>query len=110
VLALAGWLNAARISEGPLFRAVTKGGAVSASRLSDQAVSLIVKARVASIGLPASTFSGHSLRAGLVTSAARAGVSLTKIQEQSGHRSIAMLARYIRDAKAFEGNASGLLL
>lgn len=110
VLALAGWLNAARISEGPLFRAVTKGGAVSASRLSDQAVSLIVKARVAPIGLPASTFSGHSLRAGLVTSAAKAGVSLTKIQEQSGHRSIAMLARYIRDAKAFEGNASGLLL
>jgi hypothetical protein len=45
-----------------------------------------------------------------VTSAAKAGVSLTKIQEQSGHRSIAMLARYIRDAKAFEGNASGLLL
>ena len=110
VLALARWLDAAAISQGPIFRSVTKGGSVSTERLSSQAVSLIVKSYAQAVGLPAQNYSGHSLRAGLVTSAARAGVSLPKIQEQTGHRSVEMLSRYIRDANIFENNAAGMLL
>jgi hypothetical protein len=38
------------------------------------------------------------LRAGLITSAAKTGISSWKIREQTGHKSDAMLQRYIRDA------------
>ncbi len=104
------WLDEADIETGAIFRGVDKAGRVATSRLTDQSVSLVVKRCVRAIGLPADQYSGHSLRAGLVTSAARAGVSLPKIQEQTGHRSVAMLTRYIRDARLFENNAAGLLL
>lgn len=110
VKALQQWIEASSITHGPIFRSVSKSGVVSGSRLSDQSVSLIVKSYANGIGLPPEKYSGHSLRAGLVTSAAKAGVSLTKIQEQTGHRSIAVLTRYIRDAQVFENNAAGLLL
>jgi len=110
VKAMQGWLEAAVIGEGPVFRGVDKTGGVSPTRLTDQSVSLIVRHYARAIGLPAELYSGHSLRAGLVTSAARAGVSFAKIQQQTGHRSVAMLTRYIRDAQVFENNAAGLLL
>ena len=58
-----------------------------------------------------STFSGHSLRAGLVTAAAKARKSIAAIQEQTaGHRSVAMVQRYVRDADLFDDNASDGLL
>ena len=104
------WMDEAMISTGAVFRSVNKAGVVSASRLTDQSVALIVKGHTRALGLPAEAYSGHSLRAGLVTSAAKAGVSLMKIQQQTGHRSVAMLSRYIRDAQVFENNAAGLLL
>ncbi len=110
VKAVTRWLEVAKIESGPVFRAVRKGGMIGAARLSAQAVNLIVKEHVERIGLAASEYSGHSLRSGLVTSAARSGVSSYKIRQQTGHRSDAMLARYIRDADLFVGNAAGVLL
>ena len=110
VKAVQQWLAAAEIQSGAVFRSVNKAGTVSAARLSDQSVSLIVKRYAGAAGLPAEKFSGHSLRSGLVTSAAKAGVSFQKIQDQTGHRSTAMLVRYIRDANVFENNAAGMLL
>lgn len=79
-------------------------------RLSGEAVSLVIKERVAAIGLASDEYSGHSLRAGLATSAASAGVSSWKIRAQTGHASDAMLARYIRDGEMFIGNAASALL
>ena len=110
VKALLTWLELGAITIGPIFRPVGKSSAVGSRRLSAQAVNLVVKKHIAQIGLPPAGYSGHSLRAGLVTSAARAGVSTHKILAQSGHRSEAMLARYIRDAAIFDQNAAGALL
>ena len=73
-------------------------------------MAIIVKERAGAVGLNACNFSGHSLRAGLVTSAAQAGVSAWKIKAQTGHRSDAMLNRYVRDARIFIDNAFGELL
>jgi site-specific recombinase XerD len=78
--------------------------------MSDQAVSLIVKAHVSAQGLDPAGYSGHSLRAGFVTSAAQAGVGFLMIQQQTGHRSVSMLSRYLRVSNLFEGNAAGALL
>lgn len=110
VKAVQHWLEFAQITAGAIFRSVSKGGSINGERLSAQSVALIVKDYAQAAGLPASEFSGHSLRSGLVTSAAMAGVATHKIQQQSGHRSLEMLNRYIRDASLFENNAVGLLL
>ena len=110
VNAVDSWMKSAQIECGPLFRAINKSGRVGVSRLSAQSVSLIVKRHADALGLDPQAFSSHSLRAGLVTSAAKAGVSVSKIQAQTGHKSLAVLARYIRDASIFENNAAGLLL
>ncbi len=75
-----------------------------------EAVSLIVKERVAAANIDPTGFSGHSLRAGFATSAVQAGVSTLKIRATTGHASDAMLARYVRDRELFVDNAAGELL
>lgn len=110
VIALQQWLQVSGITEGPIFRAVNRHGAISAAALTSQTVALIVKRRAQSAGLNPAQYAGHSLRAGLVTSAAQLGVSSWKIRAQTGHKSDAMLARYIRDANAFIDNAAGAVL
>ena len=52
----------------------------------------------------------NSLRAGLATSAASAGKSERATMAQTGHRSAAMVRRYIRDADLFSENAAAGLL
>jgi len=110
VKALAAWLDHAHIDSGPLFRFVNKGGRIGTAALSAQTVAALVKEYASKTGLDAAKYSGHSLRAGLITSAAKAGVSSWKIREQTGHKSDTMLQRYIRDAQIFEGNAAGSVL
>ncbi len=110
VAALEAWLTTATIKSGPIFRPITRHGKVRAVRLSGEAVSLLVEKRLAAIGIAPEHYSGHSLRAGFVTSAAQAGVSSWKIREQTGHRSEAMLTRYIRNGEMFLSNAAGALL
>jgi integrase len=110
VAALKAWLTAAHITGGPLFRRVNKGDRVLPDRLTPQSVTLIVKARAKRIGLKPDDFSGHSLRAGFLTSAAKRGASVFKMMDQSRHRSVDTLRGYVRDAELFRDHAgSGLL-
>ena len=51
-------------------------------------------------------YAGHSLRAGLATSAAEAGASERSIMNQTGHRSVAMVRKYIRDGLFGENAAA----
>ncbi len=106
VRALKAWLKAAGIEEGPLFRPITRHGRIAASRLSDKAVALVVKRTAQAAGLDSAMFAGHSLRAGLATSAAAAGVSERAIMAQTGHRSVAIARRYIREGSLFRENAA----
>jgi integrase len=108
--ALDGWLATSGIVDGPLFRPVSKAGKVLGNSLSASAVATIVKQRVAQIGLDPARYSGHSLRAGFVTSAAAAGLPIWKIKGQTGHVSDAMLSRYIRETDIFERMAPIWLL
>ncbi|MCL6600848.1 site-specific integrase [Alicyclobacillus macrosporangiidus] len=106
VRSLQAWLEAADIQAGPLFRSVTKGREVGAARLSDKTVARVVKKYTQRVGLDPDKFAGHSLRAGLATSAAMAGVSEREIMAQTGHRSVMMVRRYIRDGNVFRENAA----
>lgn len=100
VSALEFWLSRSGINSGPLFRSVDRHSHVLDRRLSPSVVSLIIKTRVAAAGFDPARFSGHSLRAGHVTSAAHAGIPIWRIRQQTGHASDAMVARYIRSANA----------
>ncbi len=110
VAALERWLEISGIQSGAIFRPVDRHGRIAPDRLSGDAVSVIVRERVAGASLDPGGFSGHSLRAGFATSATQAGVSTLKIRQQTGHASDAMLARYVRDGELFTGNAAGTLL
>jgi site-specific recombinase XerD len=100
------WLEVSGIAEGPAFRPVDRHGHIGATRLSGQAVALVLKRHAARAGLDPGEVAGHSLRAGLATSAAAAGVPERVIAEQTGHKGTAMLRRYIREGSLFRENAA----
>ncbi len=100
------WTAMAGIAEGPLFRPVDRRGGVGPSRLSDRAVALVVKRAALAAGLDPDRYAGHSLRAGLATSVAATGASERSIMDQTGHRSVNMVRRYIREGSLFRDNAA----
>ncbi|WP_417250550.1 site-specific integrase [Celeribacter sp.] len=110
VAALSAWLGVLNKDEGPIFRPVDRHGNVQPDRLRSDAVSTILRDRLGGAGIDPEGYSGHSLRAGLATSATKAGVPTYKVRAQTGHASDLMLSRYVRDAGLFDGNAAGALL
>lgn len=99
VRALQRWLRAARLTSGPVFRQLRVGDRVTENRLSAQSVALVVKRLVHATGIPPTDYSAHSLRAGYVTLAVQHGISTTAIRAQTGHKSDAVLLRYLRGAQ-----------
>ena len=106
VRACSAWLEVSGITEGPAFRSVDRHGHIGATRLSAQAVALVLKRHAAKAGLDPKEVAGHSLRAGLATSAAAAGVPERVIADQTGHKGTAMLRKYIREGSLFRENAA----
>jgi integrase len=104
-----GWMEQAAITTGPLFRSITRHGRLRPGRLSGIDVSRIVKKLARRAGLDAAKYGGHSLRAGHATSAATAGATERSIMNQTGHRSVQMVRRYIRDGSLFRENSAGKL-
>ena len=103
--ALQAWLEMTKIADGRLFRSL-RFGKVQPRGLDGRDVARIVKRAAALVGLDPALFSGHSLRAGLATAAAAAGVSERAIMEQTGHKSLTVMRRYIRKGSLFKDNAS----
>jgi site-specific recombinase XerD len=117
VRAVRAWIEAAGLAGGALFREIGTGGRIVAAytdaagrqrgeRLSDKSIANIVKAAAKAAGLDPARYAGHSLRAGLATSAAAAGASERSIMAQTGHRSVGMVRRYIRSGELFRENAA----
>lgn len=104
VRSLQAWLDRSAIVDGPLFRAVDRGGNVSSTALSEQAAALIIKRRAQRAGFDPTRFGGHSLRAGFATSAALAGADALEISRQTGHRSLSMVQLYMRPATIWQLN------
>jgi site-specific recombinase XerD len=73
--------------------------------VSAQTVALIVKRRAKAAGLDPAMFSGHSLRAGFVTSALETGADLLRVMDVTRHREVKTLKAYDRRAKAFKDHA-----
>jgi integrase len=117
ITALETWIKYGRIARGPLFRRIFKDNkTVSVERLSDKHVARLVKKTALAAGIRADLaegereqlFAGHSLRAGLASSAEIEG---RYVQEQLGHGSAEMTQNYQQRRDRFRVNltkASGL--
>lgn len=105
VRALLAWLEESRVASGAVFQSIDRWGRLN-GRLSAQSISPIICGYARVVGVDACGLSAHSLRAGFVTAAAKAGASIHAIQRQTGHRSIEMVYRYVRTGNPFAGNAN----
>jgi integrase len=117
VVALETWLKFAGIAHGPIFRRVTGAGkTVGLDRLNDRQVARLVQRTALAAGVRGDlsegerqeAFAGHSLRAGLASSAE---VEERYVQKQLGHASAEMTRRYQRRRDRFRVNltkAAGL--
>jgi integrase len=117
VQALEQWLHFAKIGFGPLFVRTSRDNKRALdARLSDKHVARLIKQTVLDAGIRSelsekerlALFSGHSLRAGLASSA---DVDERYIQKQLGHASAEMTRRYQRRRDRFRVNltkAAGL--
>jgi site-specific recombinase XerD len=110
VKAVRAWLEASKITTGPLLRPITKGGRIGTGRLADHTVVRVVKASARRVGLDPKLFAGHSLRSGFLTSAAGRGASIFKMMDVSRHKSMDTLRGYVRDAELFRDHAGAGLL
>lgn len=104
------WLSVTEQQDGPAFQSLWRGGRPRGRALHPTDVARIVKGRVEAIGLDPADYSGHSLRAGFVTSAAAHGASLDRIMEVTRHRNAGMVLRYIRHADAFRDHPGAAFL
>lgn len=102
VQALEKWLEAAKITEGAVFRSFQKGGRLQTKRLTGKSVATIVKRHAAKAGLDPAIYSGHSLRTGFVTSALEHGVDVLRVMDITRHRDTKMLKVYDRRARGFK--------
>ena len=117
VHALEQWLHFAKIDFGPIFTGTSRDGKrASETRLNDKHVARLIKRTVLDAGIRSdlpekdrlAMFSGHSLRAGLASSAE---VDERYVQKQLGHASAEMTRRYQRRRDRFRVNltkAAGL--
>src|SRR5664279_1069328 len=92
----------------PLFPAVHKTGAIGQQAMTGHGINEMIQRRAAAAGFTAAQvdkLGGHSLRAGFVTEAFRAGADAHAIMRQTGHRSPVMLEVYAREHAPLVGNA-----
>jgi len=94
------WLKLRGQAPGPLFLA-TDAWKLTGRRLCGPSICAIVKRCVEEIGLNPARYGAHSLRAGMVTAAIEAGVPESLVMQRSGHKSLAVMARYVRPARLF---------
>ena len=105
VTSLKNWINLSKIKTGAIFRRFSKGSALTANRLTDQSVVLIIKDCLKLAGIENQNFSGHSLRSGFATVAAESGADERSIMAMTGHKTTQMVRRYIKEANIFKNNA-----
>ena len=113
VTALRQWLQAAEKEvegslqgnfEGDIFRRFYRGESVGKEAMTAQYVSKVLKRHAESAGLDPEKYSAHSLRAGFITQAIRAGKSERRVKEHSGHASWDTFNRYVQEARTFRDN------
>jgi len=107
VVALQAWLDTAKLTEGPLFRRLYRGGRPGSALTGDH-VARIVQRRAKLAGLTGH-WGAHSLRSGFVTEAGRQGVPLGEVMAMTEHRSVGTVMGYFQAGSLLNSRATCLL-
>ncbi len=99
------WIKVSNIQNGFLFQTMSRGGKSRGRKMHHSDIPRIVKHYAALIGLDAGKISGHSLRAGFVTSAVAHHARLDKIMAVTRHKNPSTVLNYMRDSEAFDEHA-----
>jgi len=102
------WLECSGIEDGAAFRRLSHGR-VTAERLAGDGIARMVKRRAEAAGYTPELFSGHSLRSGFATTAARAGVAEHRIMRQGRWKTTQAMRGYIQEGELFVDNPSAKL-
>lgn len=107
------WMDAAAISEGPLFRRIRRGDVLTEEGLAPESVRAIFRRRAARVeaiggqdrlgGQGCRRVSGHSFRVGSAQELARDGASIAELQQAGGWKSAEMPGSYVRRESAARG-------
>jgi integrase len=107
--AVIGWIEAAQITQGPLFRPISQSDRALPRKLAPDAIRVILRHRLRLAGLPEDYATPHGLRAGFLTQAALDGAPLAAAMKLSLHRSAIQAQRYYADVEISENPATDLL-
>ena len=105
-----GWMSRSGVTEGRLFRSVSKGGALGNGLHASQ-IPRIFKGMAARAGLPAESverLSGHSARVGAAQDMVAGGIELPAILQAGRWKTTAMVSRYGERLLARRGGAAQL--
>lgn len=119
VRAYRAWIAAAGLTTGHVFRSIDRHGRLSDGPMSDKAVALIVKRAIEGAARAegwsaekamalAADYAGHSLRAGLATSASSLGAPGHLVQRHMRHARFETTTAYIREGEMFRENAASM--
>lgn len=105
--ALNDWLVASALTEGSIFRSVTRNESLGLA-LSPKDINRIVKRRLKKAGYDETAFGAHSLRSGFVTEAGRRGKNIGDVMQLTTHKSITTVMPYYRAGNINNNNTANL--
>ncbi len=106
-IALSRWLKSTNISEGYIFRSITKSG-ITGNELSGVDINRIVKKRCEMAGYDPKEYTAHSLRSGFVTESGKRGKQLSDVMAMTGHKTISEVMRYYQAGDIMNNSAAYL--
>ncbi len=121
VRALAAWLAAAGLVDGPVFRRIWLPRAgeaddppplprIGPDALTARAIADIVQARAVAAGFGRRDLGGHSLKRGALTTGMERGIHPAKLKRLGRHKSFDVLGEYLEFGDLFDGHPlSGVL-
>ena len=105
ITAVERWLQCSgRTGEDHLFCRIDRHGNLREGGISGDGINELVKKRVKDAGLDATRYSGHSLRAGLPTSASEEKVGMEAWMPHTRHKSVKVAMGYARTGTLFTNN------
>lgn len=102
------WRDLTSLPDGPAFRAVTRHGGISSTRLGDRAVARMIRRRALAAGLDGD-FAGHSLRAGFATEGYAQGTPELAVMRHGRWRSARVMRGYVEEGGLWNDNAAARL-
>lgn len=95
------WITVAGIARGPVFRKLDRWGNLGEEALNSGSLIALLRRIFAGAGLPAETYSAHSLRRGFATWASSNGWDTKALMSHVGWRDVKSALRYVDASASF---------